>query len=289
MRQRIFTLSTKTQIEFRQIMLAEENLIATTRQSRKGNMEDALDEVMTRCAIRIVDPGPYTFLEVGDKPDWKRMAKGDRFGSMIDLRCLSYKDGHLYEAELRCPSSTCGKKFGWEVNLETELIRQDMPDESLEKIKNGQPFVVEIAGKKISYTIAYGKTEETFDALSAQYPDRDMSSAFRSRIVDIEGVAPRDYMDWLDGNNGDEKCKYPGLSSEEAEDLRDAFDVIDGGIDTSMEAECPHCRGWFDFSLPFSGIFLPGRGIIQRRRIAREQKNASKKMKNLQQENDSEK
>jgi len=289
MRQRIFTLSTKTQIEFRQIMLAEENLIATTRQSRKGNMEDALDEVMTRCAIRIVDPGPYTFLEVGDKPDWKRMAKGDRFGSMIDLRCLSYKDGHLYEAELRCPSSTCGKKFGWEVNLETELIRQDMPDESLEKIKNGQPFVVEIAGKKISYTIAYGKTEETFDALSAQYPDRDMSSAFRSRIVDIEGVAPRDYMDWLDGNNGDEKCKYQGLSSEEAEDLRDAFDVIDGGIDTSMEAECPHCRGWFDFSLPFSGIFLPGRGIIQRRRIAREQKNASKKMKNLQQENDSEK
>lgn len=289
MRQKTFILPTKTQIEFRQIMLAEENIIATTRQSRKGNMEEALDEVMTRCAVRIIDPGPYSFLEIGGKPDWKKMAKGDRFASMIDLRCLSYKDGHLYEAELRCPSTTCGKKFGWEINLETDLIRQDTPDESLEKIKNGEPFYVEIAGHKISYTIAYGKTEETFDTLTHQYPDRDMSSAFRSRIVDIEGIAPRDFMDWLDGNNGDPKCKYPGLSSEEAEDLREAFDVIDGGIDTSMEAECPHCRGWFDFSLPFSGIFLPGRGIIQRRRRARNQKEAENRMRGIEQENGSQK
>jgi hypothetical protein len=269
MRQAIIKLPSTAQIEFRQVKLAEENLLSVASKSKRGNVNQTLSTIMERCAVGIVDTGPYGFLEVGGKPKWDNMARGDRFAAMIDLRCLSYRDGELFEVELRCPGSMCGHKFDWEINLREDLIRQDIPSDSLDNIRDGKPFEVVVDGKRVRYTIALGKTEETYDRLCMQHPGRDMASALRARIVDVEGVKPHQIMDWLDGRNGDDACDFEGLTSEDAEELRDAFDRIDGGIDTSLEAECPKCHTWFEYDLPFSGIFLPGRGISKRRKELR--------------------
>lgn len=271
MRQGIFKLPSKAEIEFRQVMLAEENLLATSVKSKSGDVNKTLTEIMTKCTISVVNPGPYSFLEAGGKPKWDNMAKGDRFSAMMDLRCLSYKEGKIYEAELRCPSSACKHSFDWEVNLEEDLFRQDIPEETLEKIKDNIPLEVTIDGKIIKYSIALGKTEKTYETLSVQNPGRDMSCALRARIIEVEGLKAHEILDWLDGNNGDPECKFTGLTSEDCEELRDAFDRTDGGIDTTLEAECPKCHQVFEFDLPFAGIFLPGKGIIKRKKEARKE------------------
>ncbi len=283
MRQEIFELPSTATIEFRQVKLAEENLLSAASKSRRGNVNKTLSAIMTKCTVGVVDPGPYSFLEPGGVPDWDKMARGDRFASMLNLRCISYREGHLYEAELRCPSSMCGHKFDWEVNIAEDLIRQQMPASSVEKLKNGEPFEVIIAGKKVMYAIALGKTEDTYDRLCMQYPGRDMAAAMRARIIGVDGVKPSEIMDWLDGGNDASDCKYSGLTSDDAEDMRDAFDRVDGGVDTTLEAECPKCRAWFEFDLPFSGIFLPGKGISKRRKELRRKDKEAKLSKQMEQ------
>ncbi len=284
MRHETCTLTSGCEIELRPICLAEENMVAAASKSRRGGITKALIDVMSACAVSVVDPGPYGYLKIGDKPNWNNMARGDWFGAMLDLRCLSYKDGHIFEAELRCPNGTCGHKFDWEIDLRNDLIRQDMPEESREKLQRGEAFEVIIDGRKVKYTIAYVKTEEAVERLSMQYPGRDMAAALRARIIEVEGLQPHEIMDWLDGNNGAEGCKYSGLTSDDAETLRDAFDYIDGGVDTALEAECPKCRTLFDFTLPFSGIFLPGKGISKRRKLARQKMEQRKMEQQLAQE-----
>jgi len=266
MTQSIFTLPSTAQIEFRKVKLAEESLLSVAAKKKRSNIDAALTEIMTRCAVSVKDPGPYPFMEVGGKPDWNLMAKGDRFAAMLDLRCLTYRDGHLYDVDLRCTNSLCGEKFNWEVDIPKDVLRINFPQESVDKLRSGGLFEVTIDGKVVKYNIAIGKTEEVYNRLCMQYPGRDMASALRARIVEVEGLQPSQIMDWLDGEGGSE---FEGLTSQDAEDLRDAFDRVDGGVDTTLEAECPACHSVIEFDLPFSGIFLPGKGISERRRRLR--------------------
>ena len=98
-----------------------------------------------------------------------------------------------------------------------------------------------------------------------------MAANLRARLVDVEGVDRREWMDWLDGNNGT-SSKFAGLSSEESEALRDAYDAADGGIDTDVEITCqrPACKRRFTIALPFDqGFLLPNKGIRARKRARR--------------------
>jgi hypothetical protein len=74
-------------------------------------------------------------------------------------------------------------------------------------------------------------------------------------------------MDWLDGEDG----HYPGLMSEDSEDIRDAFDEKEAGIDTDVELNCPSVSCGHDFvvNLPFDGMLMPSKGIRKRRQERR--------------------
>ena len=109
MRQEVFTLPSRVQIEFGQVLVAHENKMAAAVKAKRANVDRVLSQVMTDVAVGVVDPGPYDFLEGGGKPDWDRMLKGDRLVAMLDVRKLSYRDGHLYDAKLRCPQGACSQ------------------------------------------------------------------------------------------------------------------------------------------------------------------------------------
>lgn len=274
MRQEIITLPSTCQLEMRQIMLREENKMSSAMKSKKQSLSRVMSEVLTSCTVGVIDPGPYSFLEVGGAPNWDDMAKGDRFAAMIELRCISYTGGEMYDAELRCPELTCRNKFVWQVDLKKDLFWQMFSSESVSRLKTGEPFETVIAGKKVKYTIALGKTDRLFRRLCTQHQGREMSAALRSRIVEVEGLKASEIMDWLDGERG----RYEGLSSDDAEELRNAFDLVDGGVDTTTEATCPRCSTDFEFSLPFSGIFLPGKEIATRKRKEREKAERMREM-----------
>lgn len=271
MRQEIFKLPSGVKIKFRQLLLKDESTLAEAMNDERSDIEATILSIVTDCAIAIEDPGPYSFLKIGDKPKWENMTKGDYFAASLMLRQLSYRDRGKMDVDLKCKAGmTCKHEFGWEVDIENDLIYQDLPEESFNKLKNGEPFEVMVAGKKVQYTLALGKTSALAQTYMQQNPGRAMAAGMRARIISVEGVPSSDILEWLDGQG--QHDEYLGLTSEDAEDIREAFDVVDCGVDTTLEAKCPKCGGYFEFVLPFTGIFLPSKNISKRKRDARRAK-----------------
>jgi len=258
------TLPSRAQVDIRPIRIAEENKLASAAKGAHA-LDRALEEVLSACVPAVVDPGPYGFLEVGSRPDWRRMLSGDRFVAMIELRKISYRDGHLlYAMDLACPGGRC-PRFDYMIDLDRELVRRDLDDEAYRRVAAGEPFEATIAARRVTFQLGTGQTEETAKALRKQHPARPMACLLRARLLDVEGVERRDILDWIDGNNLAKA--YPGLSSQDGEDLRDALDRAECGIDTEVDIRCEHCGSEYAIDLPFdSGFLLPGTEIRRRRR-----------------------
>lgn len=255
--------------EIRPIRIAEENLLAAAQSRRNANAARVLEQVLDACVVGIAEPGPYPFLQPGDRADWRRMLSGDKFVAMLELRKVSYRDGHLLPAlGIECPNSAC-PPFDVSIDLDADVIRRDLTAENAAKLVAGEPFVCTIDDKKVTFVLGTGATEEMARKLVAQHPERRMAAGLRSRILDVDGVERRDILDWIDGANGASK-RFPGLSSQDGEDLRDALDLVECGIDTSVDVACPQCGRSFTVELPFdSGFLMPSRGILERQRQRR--------------------
>ena len=69
----------------------------------------------------------------------------------------------------------------------------------------------------------------------------------RVRIVEIEGVEDSGKRQFLEE-----------MELGDAAALLDRFDEADGGVETTIEVECPSCLGVQEVQLPFErGFFLP--------------------------------
>ena len=261
----IVDLPSGASVELRPLTIADENYMAQAKRSRKGrSLDQALEQVLDRCTVRVADAGPYGFLTEGGRADWHRMLSGDRVEAMFALRKLSYKEGNLYVVEnVTCPA--CKNVWDHEFNVDEDMFHQPLSEESRERYQAGTPFEVTVDGRVVQFQLQDGSTEDLFDKMRKQKPDRRMAAGLRSRIKDVEGIERRDIMDWLDGANGASK-KFHGLTSADAEVLRDAFNAVDCGVDTEVEAECPECGRLVRFDLPFDSMFAPGRSIRARKR-----------------------
>jgi hypothetical protein len=251
--------------------LAEENVLAT---ADRRNNDEMLDRVFAACFKATVEPGPYD-IKNGAAPVWGSLLQCDRFVLMIKLRCLSYVDGHLYEIDAH--HDECDMRFPWEVDLKEDLPIRKLTEDAVERVKTGQPFECNVGGKLVKYKLPTVKDMALSEKLQEQFPERAMAAMLRARLVEVEGVEKRDWMEWLDGANG-ESTKFKGLDSDEAEALRDAYDLSDGGVDTEIEITCKRvsCRQRFVQQLPFDqGFLLPARGIRARKRARRLGKESS--------------
>jgi len=269
----IIKLVSGMEVEMRELLLADESDLAKSRSGDRSLATRTLFQVMENCTVSVVSPGPYASL--GGKINWEKVLTGDFLDAMLQLRVLSYSEGDkLQVPDIRCPS--CRAKFTWEVDIVKDLRRQVLSAQSFEAIKSSTPLSVEVNGSKVLFKLPTGETESLYRKLSKQYLGRDMASGLRSRIVDVvdaDGtkVERRDLMDWLDGGEVG-KSKYPGLTSADAELIRDAMDKQDAGVDLQVAATCPEpdCGQAVYFDLPFDKIFLPG-ASIQRRKMERRQ------------------
>lgn len=267
----IIKLTSTAEIEMAAVLFSHENMFAKARRLKRSQMEKILYKVLDQCTVGVANPGPYSFLEEGGKVDWRAILTGDRIDAMLQLRKLSYKDGKsILVPDLIC--TTCREQFSWKVDIDEDLLWQPLPDESIEQIKSGEPFEMELNGYKIFFTLQTGETQDRFKKIAKQNKgERDMAAGIRSRIVDVvspdgEKLERLDILDWLDGNDGRSK-KFHGLSSDDAEHIRDEMDRVDGGVDLEVTAQCtePDCGAPLVFDLPFDAIFMPGTGIKERR------------------------
>jgi hypothetical protein len=262
MRSEVFDLPSGLKLEMRGIGLAEENILASADR-RAG--EEILDRVFAACWRATAEPGPYKMAPTAPPP-WPDLLQCDRFVLMLGLRRLSYKDGNLYEVEVY--HDECDHRFPWEVDLAKDLPIRLLDADAVERVRAGTPFECRIADRVVHYKLAASRDLQFVEKLQEEFPDRLMAATLRARLVDVEGVEKRDLMDWLDGANGT-STKFPGLTGDEAEELRDAYDRVDGGIDTDVEVQCrrPTCRKTFVYTIPFGrGFLMPSRGITARKR-----------------------
>jgi len=255
-------------IEMRKLGLREENYLASAARSKKGSQDQVLIEVVSLCTNSVIEPGPYPHIEAGKKPDWNEMLAGDWFAAMIELRKFSYREGSSYEIRAQCPSRACNNRFAWKVDLDKDLFVKELPEESAEALKEGKPLEARIADRIVRFHLGFVKDAQRQEKLERRFPNREMACMFRSRIAEVEGIDQQDIMSWLDGESrGKEPSQYEGLCSDDAEDLRAAFEEADCGVDTEVELECPRsmCREFFTLDLPFDRIFTPARADKQRR------------------------
>jgi len=263
-------------IEMRKLTLREENFIASQARSRRAAQEQTLVDVVSRCTVGFVDPGPYQWAEEGGKVDWNEMLSGDWFGAMIELRKFSYREGAQYEIQVKCPSRACNNRFGWKVDLDNDLFVKTLPEESAEALREGRPLTMEVDGRKVEFNLSFVKDAAAQEKWEKRYPEREMACLFRTRIKSVEGVDGKDILMWLDGldRNGRESTKFEGLCSDDVDDIKAMFERVDCGVDTEVEVECTRsaCREFFTIDLPFDRIFTPARADKQR--VARRERAA---------------
>lgn len=262
----IVQLPSSMSVELRQLTLREENYLAAASRSRRGSQEKMLVDVVDKCTVRVVDPGPVPKARPDERPRWNDMLAGDFFGALIALRKLSYREGAEYDIDLKCPVRTCNNSFGWTVDLDKDLLVKTLPEESAAALREGRPLTVEIAGKLVHFHLGMVSDADFQEKLDKRFPGRDMACMLRTRIDKVEGVDSADLMNWLDGEG---KGPHEGLTSDEAEDLRSEFYRVDCGIDTEIEVECTRsqCRNVFRLDLPFDGILTPGRAQASKRKF----------------------
>jgi hypothetical protein len=232
----------------RGMKVREERVLSDRKLAKAGSQ---LEELLAACWETTVEPGPYDF---GDKPiDWSSVLQGDRFFALLNIRALTY--GPEYGFEVSCRN--CRARIEWEVDL-TKLPVRPLSPESRAAFMAGNRFETTLpdAGKRVWFKLLTGDDERKLPALQRAAPDRLLSSVLAYRVLEVEGVDPKDKRAFLED-----------LTLRDADFLVDEFDRVDCGVDTTIEVECPECHEVQDVDLPFdSAFFLPGKERTARRK-----------------------
>jgi len=204
-----------------------------------------IDRILQSCWLSTTDAGIYDLAQ--DAPlDWRKVLVGDRFYALVQIRRQSF--GDTYAFSVQCDNASCRERFEWELNL-GDLPVQKLSDEAKATFQNGNRFETCMVRKdrKVWFRLLTGADEARAATLRRQGRENLLLEAVALRILEIEGVADKDKRQFL------EDVELADLTA-----LLDAFERVDGGIETSIEVECPVCQGIQDVELPFErGFFFP--------------------------------
>jgi hypothetical protein len=232
----------------RGMKVREERVLSDRKLAKAGSQ---LEELLGACWEATVEAGPYDF---GDKLiDWGSVLQGDRFFTLLSIRALTYGPDYGFAVSCR----NCRARVEWEVDL-TKLPVRPLSPESRAAFMAGNRFETTLPDsvRRVWFKLLTGDDERKLPALQRAAPDRLLSSVLAYRVLEVEGVDPKDKRAFLED-----------LTLRDADFLVDEFDRVDCGVDTTIEVECPECREVQDVDLPFdSAFFLPGKERTARRK-----------------------
>jgi hypothetical protein len=233
--------------EVRSLKIRELKQLADPALARGGRNLD----LMLSMFSAITDPGPYSWA-VGDKPQFGRMLLGDRFSLLIDIRCMTWGPEYVFPIRCSDPSGLCEntrKGFEWELDLR-DLPRRPYAPETIAKLKEGANRFETVGpnGEAVVFRLLYGEDERTIEAYRRRHDGRwTIAEALAQKIVSVDGVKdnPAAITAWVE-----ELDAGAGL------ELSNRMDVVDGGVETTIEIVCPACRWEESISLPFVKAFF---------------------------------
>ena len=228
--------------EVRGLKGKEGKLLADRAAAKAGS---TFEKLLSGCWLATTEPGIYEVAD-GAPLDWSKVLVADRFYALLQIRGLTFGDDYAFSVQ--CQSGGCRERFEWELSLK-DLPMRPLSDEAKAAFKNGNRFEAHLPrdGRKVWFRLMTGADEVRAAAALKAGRDGMLLTALALRIVEIEGVADKEKRAFLDE-----------MEMADATALLDQFDDADGGVETTIEVECPHCMGVQEVELPFErGFFLP--------------------------------
>lgn len=220
---------------------------ARSFSTRKNRSRDPIGQLLKACWEETIDPSPY---EINDcSHDWNKVLLGDRLHASIGIRIATH--GPDYVFSVNCQEVDCRKRIEWELNLD-ELPIKAMTEKNKEKFADGNRFETKLpeSGAKLWFRLLVGEDGSKLDRLRRKNGELDLGDLLNFRVVEIDGVEPRDKRKFIDD-----------LSMGDADFLIDEFYRADPGVETAIDIECPSCMAMQEVELPFGlTFFMPGKG-----------------------------
>lgn len=220
--------------EFRELTVAEEDLIADAQMSKARRKREAVTgQVMRAIWQEILDPGPYQFEDGKFDPD--RLLSGDRMYFLFQIRMASW--GPKVECKLECRN---GHKGAYEIDF-SDLPVHKLSDEAFEHVQSGTPFefLLPKAQRTVKWRMMTADDEKRLVRM-ASGSGRNMSSELLAmRIVEVDGFDPQTGLD--PETREDLRGWIRRLPSSDASALREEMLANECGIETEVEVECDAC------------------------------------------------
>jgi len=217
----------------------ELNLFANRAAARRGK---TAAKILQGVWLTTSDAGPLYDTEI----DWTKAPACDRFTALFYARIATF--GAEYAFRHQC--AHCGKKYNWVEDLEKRPVKA-LPESSIARFKDGNKFRTAVTDPKgdervVEFQLLTPKLEGKIDQAQSLAPTEKATASLAQRIVQIEGV---------EEGKGPVKRFLEDLDVGPLYDLMELMDEVDGGIETSIEVDCPHCGDTEDLELPLGREF----------------------------------
>lgn len=219
-----------TEVALREITGVEEDMLAAPKIPPYKKMNDLLTNCVTRIGS-IVDRGKLAEVV-------KDLTVGDRTFLMFAIRRVTL--GDEYPFKFKCPE--CEQESTMIQNLE-ELEIRAMKD-PMRRVYEGKSA----SGAVVKFHVLTGREEEK---LQKAVKSEGLSMAIYLRVEAYNGKKP-------------DIDTVKSWSMKERNSIRDLFDGVEGGVDTTLEIACPSCGEEVEQDLDISqGFFFPSQ--VQKR------------------------
>lgn len=220
----------------------ELNLFANKGAARRGKTSQ---QILANVWVETFDGGP---LYEDGKIDWDKAPQCDRFTALFHARIASY--GAKYEFKHKCGNEDCERKYWWVEDLIKRPIKP-LPEASIATFKAGNRFTTSVEGpdgkpREVIFQLLTHKLEDKINQAQNMSPTEKATASLAQRIVSIEGV---------EAGKGPIKRFLEDMDASAIFYMLDLFDEVDGGIETKIEVECPHCGELEDLELPLGDEF----------------------------------
>lgn len=215
------------EVEVREISGNEEDML----NSRTVPGERKLGMLLERCVVRvgsIVEPQQVIQAV-------QTMRIGDRMFLAIAIRRATLGDDYPFETSCR----QCRARGMYRINLDEFVVKPARdPLQSFFEVKLPR------SGKVVQFRPLVGRDESAIS--KATSTEDAISLSILSRLVSVDGVPPTL-----------EVAKSLGMQDRNA--LREEFDDVEGGVDTSTDVTCVKCGTEFamEVDITQTGFFFP--------------------------------
>jgi hypothetical protein len=217
-----------TEVQVREITGHEEDMLG----SKSVPNHKKVGNLISACVERLGDiTDRKTLSTIGGE-----LTLGDRVFLMFAIRRTTLGDEYPFRGA--CPNESCNYRG---------LFTLDLSDLEVRKMPNPKQRIYEIelpSGKTARYRPLLGRDEE--ELAKATNSNEALSLSILMHLEMLDDKPPTLAM-----------VKNLGMRDRNA--LRDAFEEIEGGVDTTLEMTCPMCGAEFEEELNVgqAGFFFP--------------------------------